>query len=176
MKYSSITISGPVASGTSTAAKTLAVKFNLAYLSAGDFFRKYMIDHNIPLPEKVQIPDEVDRKIDKELTDLAASQKPVIIDSLYHGYFTRNMPHVLKVLLTADEDVRIKRALLRIHTHKETAEDVKRRDQTHDIKFRKLYADEGFLDPKFFDLVIDTTATSKEQVVVAIAKKFQENI
>jgi len=173
--YKSIIISGPIASGTSTAAKVLSEKLNLEYHSAGDFFRKYMIDHNIPLPEKVQIPDEVDRKIDKELTDLAASKKPVIIDSLYHGYFTRNMPHILKVLLTADEDVRIKRALLRVHTHKETAEDVKRRDQTHDIKFRKLYADENFLDPKFFDLVIDTTSTSAEEVVETIAKKFQKN-
>lgn len=173
--YTSIVISGPVASGTSTAAKTLAEKLNLEYHSAGDFFRKYMIGHNIPLPEKIQIPDDVDRKIDKELTDLAASKKPVIIDSLYHGYFTRNMPLVLKVLLTADEDVRIKRALLRVHTHKETAEDVKRRDETHDIKFRKLYADENFLDPKFFDLVIDTTNTLPEKVVEEISEKFASN-
>ncbi len=176
MKYRSIVVSGPVASGTSTAAKTLAEKLNLEYHSAGDFFRRYMIDHNIPLPEKVQVPDAVDRKIDKELTDLAASKKPVIIDSLYHGYFTRNIPHVLKVLFKADEDVRIERALLRVHTHKETAEDVKRRDQTHDIKFRKLYANVYFLDPKFFDLIIDTTNTPNDKVVQTIAKKFQENI
>ncbi len=171
--YKSITISGPVASGTTTAAKTLAKKLGLEYPSAGDFFRNYMLKHNIPLPEKVQIPDEVDRKIDKELTDIAASEKGVVIDSLYHGYFTRDIPHVLKVLLTADKDVRIRRALTRIHTHKETAEDVIRRDQTHNIKFRKLYADENFLDPKFFNLVIDTTNTSSEDVVKKVLEEFK---
>lgn len=174
MKYHSIVISGPVASGTSTAAKTLAQKFGLDYHSAGDFFRQYMIDHKIPLPEKVQIPDQVDRKIDQELTDLAASEKGVIIDSLYHGYFTRNIPHVLKVLLTADLETRIKRALSRTHTHKETREDVIRRDETHDIKFRKLYADENFLDPKFFDLVIDTTNTTQEEVTEKIIEKYEQ--
>lgn len=170
--YRSIVISGPVASGTTTAAKALADKLGLEFHSAGDFFRDYMLKHNIPLPEKVQIPDEVDRKVDQELTDLAASEKGVIIDSLYHGYFTRNMPHVLKVKLTADLETRIKRAIDRVHTHKETAEDVKRRDETHDIKFRKLYANENFLDPKFFDLVIDTTNTTTEEVIEKIMEKF----
>lgn len=169
--YTSITLSGPVASGTTTAAKTLAGKLDLKYHSAGDFFRQYMIEHNIPLPEKVQIPDEVDRKIDEELTNLA-DRGGVVIDGLYLGYLTRNMPHVLKVKLTAEEEVRIQRALDRVHTHKETAQDVRRRDQTHDIKFRKLYADENFLDPKFFDLVIDTTSTQPEEVAVEIEKKF----
>lgn len=176
MKYASITISGPVASGTTTAAKALAEKFSLPYKSTGAFFRQYMLENNIPLPNKEAVPNDVERQVDAEFTNLLKDSPGVVVDSLYAGYFTRDMPHVLKVLLTADEDVRIKRALLRIHTHKETAEDVKRRDQTHDIKFRKLYANENFLDPKFFDLVIDTTNTPAQKVVETVAKKFQENI
>lgn len=173
MKYKSLVISGPVASGTTTAAGTLAKKLGLEYHAAGDFFRQYMIEHNIPLPEKLEIPDEVDRKIDEELTNLA-DRGGVVIDGLYLGYLTRNIPHVLKVKLTADEEVRIRRALGRIHTHKETAQDVRRRDQTHDIKFRKLYAQENFLDPKFFDLVIDTTSTKPEEMVAEIIKAFRQ--
>ena len=173
MIYHSITISGPVASGSTTTAKVLSEQLKIPYKSAGDFFRKYMSEHNIPLPEKEKVPDDIERKIDEELTSLAASDKPIIIDSLYIGYFTRNMPHVLKVLLACDESVRIQRALKRTHTHKETGEDVKRRDRAHDLKFRKLYADENFLDPKFFDLVIDTTNTSVEKVVQNIIAKFK---
>src|SRR3989338_6963759 len=52
MTYRSIVLSGPVAAGTTTAAKSLAEKLTLKYHSAGDFFRKYMQDHNIPLPNK----------------------------------------------------------------------------------------------------------------------------
>ena len=77
------------------------------------------------------------------------------------------------MLLTCDEGERIRRALSRTHTHKETAEDVKRRDAAHDAKFRKLYADENFLDPRFFDLVIDTTNTEPEEVAEKIVRKFR---
>src|SRR3989344_3234629 len=173
MNYRSIVISGPVASGSTTAAKLLNQKLKIPYKSAGDFFREYMIRNNIPLPQKEKIPDDVEKKVDEELTQLASS-KSIIIDGLYTGYFARKNPQVLKVLLTCDEDERIKRALERTHTHKETAEDVKKRDAAHDAKFRKLYADENFLDPKFFDLVIDTTKTKSENVAEKIVQRFKE--
>ncbi len=173
--YKSITLSGPVASGTTTAGKTLAKKYNLEYHSAGDFFRKYFKDQGIPLPDKDKVPDELDRKIDEEMTSLLASDKPVIVDGLYYGYFTREMPHVLKVLITANQDVRIKRAEQRISSFPEDAEAVKKRDRLHDVKFRKLYADENFLDPKFFDLVIDTTNTTQEEVIDKISEAFEKS-
>ncbi len=173
MPYHSIAISGPIASGTSTTAKSLAQKLNLKYQSAGDFFRDYMLKHNIPLYDKAKIPDDLDRNMDEELTELAQNGK-VIIDAHYIGYFTRNMPQVLKVLLTCDYETRINRALTRTHTHKETEEDIKKREEGLDAKFRKLYADEYFLDPKFFDLIIETTNTSAEEVVTKILEAFSK--
>ncbi|MBI2012707.1 (d)CMP kinase [Candidatus Curtissbacteria bacterium] len=65
MKYRSIVISGPVAVGSSTAAKGVTEKLGLEYRSAGDFFRDYMLKHNIPLWAKGEIPDEVDRPLIK---------------------------------------------------------------------------------------------------------------
>lgn len=169
--YKSIIISGPIASGTTTTARALSEKLSLAAISAGDFFRKYAIDHNIPLYDKEKIPDDLDRKIDGELTKLAQLGE-VVIDSHYMGYFTRNMPEVLKVLLTCDYQTRITRALARIHTHIETEDDIKKREVGLDKKFRKLYAQENYLDPKFFDLVVDTTNTPIEEVVSKISEKF----
>ena len=172
MPYRSIVLSGPVASGTTTAATNLSKKLGLGLHIAGDFFRSYMLKSNIPLPNKEEIPDEIDRKVDKELTNLLASNKRVVVDGLYYGYFCRDMPHVLKVLMTAAKEERIKRALARSHTHKETATDVRKRDKAHDLKFRKLYANENFLDPKFFDLVLDTTNTPQEEIARKIVDRF----
>lgn len=171
MKYTSIVISGPIAAGTSTAAKALAQKLNLQYRSAGDFFRQYMLDHNIPLYDKSQIPDELDKKIDEELTALA-QKGGVVVDADYIGYFVKNMPQVLKILLTCNYQIRIKRALLRTHTHKETEAEIKMRQEGLYQKFHKLYSSEDYLNPKFFNLVIDTGNTSKEEVVNRIAEKF----
>lgn len=174
MKYTSIIISGPIASGTSTTAQALSQKLGLIYHSAGDFFRKYMLEHNIPLYDKTKIPDNLDEAIDKSLTDLAQNS-PVVVDAHYIGYFTRDMPQVLKVLLTCDDQTRIARALARTHTHTETEEEIKKRESGLDAKFRKLYAEENYLDPKFFNLVVDTTNTTTEQVAAQILEKFKED-
>ncbi len=172
--YRSIVLSGQIASGTTTAAKTLAQKYNLQFHYAGDFFRSYMKEHNIPLFDKSQIPDDIDERIDQEMTDLAASQKGVVIDGHYIGYFTRSMPHVLRVLFTCDIEERVKRAANR-DQEKETAEDIKKREEGLDAKFRKLYTNEYYLDPKFFEVTIDTTFTSKEEVVDLISAKFESS-
>lgn len=173
-KYKSITLSGPIASGTTTAAKSLAEKLNLEYHSAGDVFRQYALEHNIPLHDKMNMPDKLDREVDEKMAKLADTGG-VVIDAEYIGYFTRDMPHVLKVLLTCDYQTRIKRALARTHTHAETEEDIKKREEGLDKKFRKLYADEYFLDPKFFDLVIDNTNIPSEKVVEKIVEEFKKN-
>ena len=174
MKYRSITLSGPIASGTTTAAKTLSKKYNLQFHYAGDFFRQYMKDHNIPLFDKSKIPDNLDEQIDDELTTLTASNKPVIIDAHYIGYFTRNMPHTLRVRFVCDDSERFKRAQSRPEAERETSDIIKKREKGLDSKFRKLYANEDFLDPKFFNLTVDTTHTTPQEVVDIISKKFEE--
>ena len=169
--YRSIAISGPIASGTTTAARAVAQKLNLPYTSAGDFFRQYAIDHKIPLHQGV--PDDVDLKMDEELQKLVDGG--IVLDSHYAGYFSRNKPHVLRVLLICDWNERVKRATTRTHTHTETKDDLAKREESLDKKFRKLYADENYLDPKFFDLVIDTTNTTIEKTVNKIIENFRSN-
>lgn len=171
MPYKSIAISGQIAAGTSTAAKSAAEKLNLKYESAGDFFRKYMLKHDIPLHDKEQIPDELDQEIDHKLSNLAKAGG-FAIDAHYIGYFTKDDPEILKVLLTCEDQQRYKRAQARTHTHVESTDDIKKREEGLDKKFRKLYANENFLNPKFFDLTIDTTGKSKEEVADQIVKSF----
>lgn len=172
MTYRSITVSGLVATGTTTAAKTLCAKYNLEFHSAGEFFRKYMEEHNIPLYDHSKVPDDLDKEIDDDLIALAQSEKGVLIDGRYIGYLTRDISHVLRVLFVCEEEERINRALNR--DNKETKEEIIKRDVENDAKFRKLYADENFLDPKFFNLTVDTTLTQPEDVVRLISKEFEK--
>lgn len=172
MPHTSIAISGQIAAGTTTAGKNVAKELGLKFESAGDFFRKYALENNIPLHDKTMIPDELDQEVDKSLTKLA-QKGGVVVDAHYIGYFTREMPNVLRVLLTCDQETRIKRALTRTHTHTETEEEIALREKGLDDKFRKLYADEDFLDPQFFDLAIDTTNTKTEDVAGKILNKFK---
>mgnify|MGYP003395013422 CR=1 FL=1 len=174
MSYTSIAISGQIASGTSTAAKSAASALNLKYESAGDFFRAYMLENNFPLWDKSKIPDDLDQEIDEKLTALA-KEGGYVVDAHYIGYFTKDMPNVLRVLLACESQERYKRAISRHHTHTETIEEIKKREDGLDSKFRKLYADEFYIDPKFFDLKIDTTNTTPDEVKEKIVAKFKEN-
>jgi cytidylate kinase len=169
--YKSIVICGKIASGTSTSAKNVANKLNLKYESAGDFFRKYVLENNIPLHDKSQIPDELDQKIDKKLTNLAKNGG-YVIDAHYLGYFCRQFTQVLKVLLVCNDKERIKRAVARKHTHTETVDQIKKREQSHIDKFQKLYSKENYENPKFFDLVIDTAKTDQKTTAQNILEKF----
>lgn len=170
-RYISIVICGKIAAGTSTTAKNVSKKLKLKYESAGDFFRKYTLDKKIPLHDKSFIPDDLDRQVDQKLTNLAKSGG-YVIDSHYAAYFARNNNKILKVLLVCDDKERFKRALLRKHTHIETVEEIKLREKGIKKRFNKLYSKENLENPKFFNLVIDTTNTDKKTTAQKILEKF----
>lgn len=169
--YKSIVVCGKIASGTTTTAKNLAKKLNLKFESTGSFFRKYAISKNIPLYDKTQVPDEVDRKIDEKMTNLAKNGG-YAIDAHYLGYFCRNSRQVLKVLLVCNQKERFKRGLARKHTHVESIEEMRKREQGLVDKFHKLYSNEDYEKPRFFDIVVDTKKLNKKEAAEKIIKKF----
>lgn len=162
MKYKNIVISGSIGSGTSTLAKKLAEKLVWEHHSTGDFFRSYHLEHKIPLWNSAEIPVELDKKIDNYIFEELRDKEHLVIDSHYAAWFARDLKDVFKVLLTCDIEEVIERVTTRRHTHKETEEEVLERIKQLDHKFRKLYAEENYLDPKYYDLIIDTTGSTPE--------------
>ena len=163
MKYRNIVVAGDVGTGTTTLAKSLAKKFGWKYTSAGDFFRSYATTNNIPLWDKASVPDEIERKVDSELTKKLKTENGWIVDSHYAGWFVRDQKDIFKILLTCNRATATKRMQLREHTHKETVEEIEQRRAGLYAKFKKLYSDENYENPKLFDLVIDTTNPTPEE-------------
>lgn len=162
-KYKHIVVSGNVGTGTSTLAKALAKRLGWRYISAGDFFREYSKKHNIPLWNKSKIPDALDKKIDLEFLNKMKNENHIVFDSHYGGWFARNLPDVFKILLICNKEKATKRIIDREHTHKETPEEIEKRRQQLRLKFKKLYSDENYEDPKIFNVVIDTGKSSIEE-------------
>lgn len=165
MKYTNIVVAGDVGTGTTTLAKSLAQRLNFTYISTGDYFRQYAKEHNIPLWDKSSVPDSVDQEIDKKFTEKMKNEAGFVFDTHYGGYFTRDMDHVFKILLTCDPKTSEDRILNRDHTHKETVEDIKKRRAENLAKFHKLYSKESPENPEYFNLIIDTTQTSAEDTL-----------
>ena len=163
MKFRNIIVAGDVGTGTTTLAKALAEKFDWKYISAGDFFRSYALENNIPLWDKKSVPDKLDRAVDKKFFEIIRDQSGFVFDTHYGGYFARNIDDVFKILLTCNAQDAEERILSRGHTHKEAVNDIRKRRVENLAKFHKLYSKENPENPKYFDLVIDTTNSTPEE-------------
>ena len=64
--------------------------------------------------------------------------------------------------------------MLRKHTHIESIDEIRKREIGLDKKFRKLYADKNFLDPKYFDIVINTAISTIEETAESVIRKFKK--
>ena len=163
--FNSIIVCGDVGTGTTTLSEGLAKRLGWRHISAGNFFREYTKKHNIPLWDKLSVPDEVDKKIDYEILEKMEGEKDIVLDSHYGGWFAKDLNDVLRILLVCDKDVAAQRILDRDHTHKETPEDIEKRRQGLRAKFKKLYSPNDYEDPKYFHLVIDTTNIGIDQTL-----------
>lgn len=171
--FRNILVCGDIGTGTTTLSKGLAKKLDWQHISAGDFFRAYAKKHNIPLWDKRSIPDEVDKKIDHELSEKIRTEEGIVLDSHYGGWFVRDLNDVLRILLICDKGVATQRILDRHHSHKETPEEIEKRRIQLKEKFHKLYSSDDYENPKYFHLVIDTTATGIPTALEISLKKFR---
>jgi len=165
MEFKNIVIAGDVGTGTTTLAKALASKFGFKYISAGDFFRAYALENNIPLWNKKAVPDKLDREIDQKFFEVMSNQNGFVFDTHYGGYFARNLKDVFKILLTCDPKIAEERILARDHTHQETVGDIRKRRAENLAKFHKLYSKDSPEKPEYFDLIIDTTNSTPEETL-----------
>ena len=173
-RYRNIIVCGDVGTGTTTLSKELAKKLGWRHISAVNFFRKYFKKHNIPLWDKLSVPDKVDKQIDYELLERMRNEKGIVLDAHYGGWFARNLSGVLRVLLICDKNVATQRVLDREHTHKETPEEIEKRRAQLREKFYQLYSPDDYEDPKYFHLIIDTTVTGEEDSLSQALRAFND--
>ncbi len=164
-----ITISGAVGSGKSTISKLLAEKMGLKHYSVGSLMREIAQKRGMDINELSKIA-ETDKTIDSEL-DLRQRQigkeDNFVMDSRLGFHF---IPDSFKVFLTVD----IKEAARRIYDASrkeesyadidEAVEKLKRRMKSENIRYKEYY-NIDFPQKKFFDLVLDTTNLTPDEVV-----------
>lgn len=172
MKYKNIAVSGEIGTGTTTLAKTLAKKIGWKYESAGEYVRRWHKENNIDVINTEMVPEELDKKLDYGFLEKIKVGEGIVYDWRIGGVLIENQPDVLKVLLTCDEEVAMDRIAGRDHESREEAvNESKHRAAEHRKKFKKLYGAEYYLDPKYFDLVIDTTNLNQEEVLESVLEK-----
>jgi cytidylate kinase len=170
-----ITISGTVGAGKSTAAKLLAKKLNYEHYSSGDFMREMAEERKISLLELSKEAEKdrgIDEEIDARQIELGQMEDDFVIDGRLSFHF---IPDSIKVFLDADFEERAKR-VLSDNIRKEcnvtlisTKENMKKREASEKKRYKEYYSLD-YTDKKIYDLVIDTTKKTPEQVIEEIIK------
>jgi cytidylate kinase len=171
-----ITISGALGSGKSTVAKLVAQKLNLKHYSTGDFMREIAIKRSVTLLELSKLAEK-DASIDKELDErqirIGKKEDNFIIDARLGWHF---IPHSIKVFLNVADEEAAKRIFSERRadeknniTLEATLKNIKRRKESETKRYLQYYG-VNYFNLKNYDLVIDTTTLTAEEVAEKIVK------
>lgn len=167
--YKTITVSGKIAVGTTTLAKNLAHALKWKYINIGDLQRKFDRLHHIHENKQgaMSRSDAHERSMENMTLNMLTNDNNLIYESWLSGFVARDIPHVFKVLLyCSHEDIRIDRVVNRENITIEQAKEwIRQREEENILKWKKLYGNYDFWDPKYYDLVIDTYSSGPLQTV-----------
>ncbi|MGN1326545.1 MAG: cytidylate kinase family protein [Clostridia bacterium] len=180
-KKNIISISGELASGKGTVSKILMERLNYGIYRNGDYFRKLAQDMKMDITTfNIYVKDhpEIDRQVENSASEYAKTHENFIIDARLGWYA---VPESFKVYLKVDIDVAAKRAYednLRKNSEKfdtieEQKQDMQKRYQLENERYWNIYGIRKE-DESNYDLVIDTTNLTPEQVADKIEKEYKE--
>ncbi|MFC1647002.1 AAA family ATPase [Patescibacteria group bacterium] len=174
-KYKNITISGKIATGTSTLAKSLKKTLGWKYLNAGDMQRAYDREHGIKENAQgaTQRPDDHEREIESYAKKMLTTKSNQIYEGWLSGFVARDLPEVFRVLvICSSEDIRVDRVVNREKvTVDEAIKNIKNREEENISKWKKVYGDYDFWDPKYYNLVIDTYSSGPMETIGKVLDK-----
>ena len=163
-----ITISGTPGSGKTTVGKLLAKRLGLRYIYSGLLFRKSAEAQGMTLEEFGEYAEthpEVDQQLDAH--QLAVLQQGnVIVEGRIAGWIAyRNNIIATKILLDADLATRAGRIVQREKGTIDTRKiQILAREKSEGTRY-KLYYNIDLEDTSIYDLIIDTSKKTPEQIV-----------
>ncbi len=171
---SKVTISGLVCTGKSTLYNGLTKKMPWPTFSVSQFFRKYANKHQVSLDDAQEQSYAFTTKVDHKTRLLLSRKGNLIIEGWMVGIMADKLKNVLKVLLVCDSNIRFTRFAKREKLNFVQAKTmVLKRENNLLGKLQEIYQRDDFLSPQNYDLVIDTTAITKKNLVDTVYQKLK---
>lgn len=173
MEYNmKITIAGLPGSGKTTVAKMIAKGLNYKHYSIGDLRGEIAAKHNMSLVElnEVGLREEWPHKeADDFLKELGETEDNLVIDTWMGFHF---IPDSFKVFISVDAESAAKRIFGDIANRsdedydsvEEVKEGVRKRVEVSNRAYQKYY-NVSFLDRSHYDLVLDSTDKTAEEIM-----------
>jgi predicted cytidylate kinase len=163
-----ITISGPPGSGKTTVCRLVAERLHLEVVISGDIFRQLARESSMSLADfgsMCEADPEVDRKLDQRMVEIARSRDDLLLEGRLTAHMlTRHGIPAFRVHMGADLDVRAARVAEREGgTKGQKNQEIVEREECEARRYLAYY-DIDINDRDIYDLVIDTTNKTPEQV------------
>lgn len=178
LPYRIITVSGRIASGSTTLAKKLAQELGWRHIEGGEIFWEAVRKKMGLNPKETNLrPDEEDALFDAQLKTILKEDKDIVLETKLAGFNAQGVEGIYKMLVVCEDhegidktDIRIDRLVNREALTLEDAKEEVLERETNDLeKWRKLYAGGDpnwvYYDPKYYDLVINTYSHNQEQTL-----------
>jgi predicted cytidylate kinase len=173
MQYSHITIAGKICTGKSTVREYLQDKLQWQGFSTGEIFRKYIKAHNLHL-DRVEEQDQIGRDVDAMIQKRLRDEQHLVIDTWINGVLSSKLPQVFKVMLTCNDDIRVARFVEREEVSVDEAKErIFNRENALLDKLSSMYGIDDILDPKHYNVVVDTSNLTINQIGDQIIAKMQ---
>lgn len=175
MNIRNITVSGRIGSGTTTLATGLAQDLGWEFLEGGVLFEKFHKELGVSENEVASRPDKFDLEYEEKIKKMLRNGEHQVIQSHLAGFDGQGIEGVFKILVVCEDEegndkteIRIDRLVNRKGISIEEAkEEIKRREEGHLSKWRRLYAknDQNWVywDKNYYDLVINTYSHNQEE-------------
>lgn len=176
-----ITITGDIASGKGTVTSLLKEELGYEVYKNGEYVRKLAKDMNMSIvefQEYLNSHEEIDQKVEKSCAEYADSHDNLLVDARL-GFYA--IPYSFKVYLKVDLEEAGRRAYndaLRKDTEKydsieQAINDIKYRYEQENYRYLKTYNVKRE-DMSNYDLVVDTTVKSPEEVKDIILLEYKK--
>ncbi len=180
-----ITIAGELGSGKSSTAKLVASKLRYIHYSAGDLMRQIGREQGIEdirtFNFSIEGKVDFDHQVDERTKKIGLEQDRVVFDGHMAGHM---LPQSFRVYLTLPANVAAERILSSITPERRASEHIpddpleyldmlNERQQSNIRRYMKLYGVNPY-QPKLYDLVVDTSKLSLEEVADRVVETFWE--
>lgn len=173
-----VTISGRIASGSTTLAKKLSHILNWRHIEGGEIFWESVREKlGLEASETNLRPDNEDKDFDNYLKKLLHTGKHLIVETKLAAFNAQDIEGVFKVAVVCEDgngndhpEIRIDRLINREKMSIEEAKkEVLEREKNDLEKWRRIYANGNqnwvYWDKKYYDLVVNTYSHNQEQTV-----------
>jgi len=171
-----ITVSGRIASGSTTLAKSLAKTLGWRHIEGGEVFWE-AVRSKLGLDPKDtnKRPDAEDQDFDKSLKNILTNQSNIVLETKLAGFNAQGIDGIFKILVVCNDIKGVDQTAIRIDrlVNREkipiakAKEEVLDREKNDLEKWRRLYAsgDENWLywDEKNYDLLVNTFIYDPEE-------------